>query len=410
MDAKQLPARPSLEQYRKQAKDLFKARKSPEGARRLKKFHSRLAKLTEAEIANADISLADAQWVLAREHAFESWPKFGKHIQELVRADSPVSRFELAADAIVAGDAPALKRLLEEDPELVRARSTREHEAPLIHYVAANGVENFRQKTPKNIIEITRVLLDAGAKVDATSQAYGKAATALGLAATSCHPARASVQLELLDELLGAGACVDGAPGGWNPLVAALHNGRGDAGVFLANRGAQLDLEGAAGTGRVDVLPRFIDADGTLKEEATREQLNHGFIWACEYGHVNAVSFLLERRFKPDWNFMHGQTGLHWAGFGGHAEIVDLLLSKTDAPVNTKDQIHCGTPLDWAIYGWGNSAPELRNARYYEVVERLIGTGATVDWQWLESSSRGLSLASHVRGDSRMLAALGAGK
>src|SRR5438034_3294764 len=48
-------------------------------------------------------------------------------------------------------------------------------------------------------------------------------------AATSYHPAKTGVQLELLDELLKAGACVDGAPGGWNPLVAALHNGRGEA-------------------------------------------------------------------------------------------------------------------------------------------------------------------------------------
>jgi ankyrin repeat protein len=402
MDAKQVPARPSLEQYRKQAKDLFKARKSPEGARRLKKFHPRLTKLTDDEITNAELSLADAQRVIAREHAFESWPKFVKHIEELVRADSPVSKFESAADAIVTGDVTALKGLLRENPELVRARSTREHGAPLIHYVAANGVEDFRQKTPKNIVEITSVLLDAGAEVDAISQAYGKAATALGLAATSYHPAKAGVQLELLDELLKSGACVDGATGGWNPLVAALHNGRGDAAVFLADCGARLDLEGAAGTGRVDVVGRYVNDDGTLKEGATREQLDFGFIWACEYGRANVVRYLLERRFKPDWKFRYGETGLHWASYGGHAEIAELLL-KTDAPVNAKDQTHEGTPLSWAVYGWGNPAPEFKNARYYEVVEHLIRAGATVDWEWIENSSS----ASKLRADSRMLATLG---
>jgi hypothetical protein len=402
MDAKQLPARPNLEQYRKQAKDLFKARKSPDGARRFKKFHPRLTKLTEAEIADAEHSLADAQWVIAREHAFESWPRFVKHIQELVRDNSPVSKFELAADAIVTGDLAALKRLLQESPELVRARSTREHEAPLIHYVAANGVEGFRQKTPQNIVEIARVLLNAGVEVDATSQAYGKAATALGLAATSYHPAKAGVQLELLDELLKAGACVDGARDGWNPLVAALHNGRGDAAVYLVERGARLDLETAAGTGRVDVVARYVSDDGTLKEGATREQLDFGFIWACEYGHANVVRFLFDRGFKPDWNFRHGETGLHWACYGGHAEIVQLLL-RTDAPVNAKDQTHGGTPLSWAIYGWGNPAPEFNNARCYDVVECLMRAGATVDWEWIESSS----LASKLQADSRMMAALG---
>jgi hypothetical protein len=402
MDAKQLPAHPSLEQYRKQAKDLFKTRKSSEGARRFKKFHPRLTKLSEAEITDAQISLADAQWVIAREHGFESWPKFVKHIEESVRANSSVSKYELAADAIVSGDVTALQGLLRENPELVRARSTREHEAPLIHYVAANGVEDFRQKTPKNIVEITRVLLDAGTEVDATTQAYGKAATALGLAATSYHPAKAGVQLKLLDELLKAGACVDGAPSGWSPLVAALHNGRGDAAVYLAERGAQLDLEGAAGTGRVDVVARYINDDGTLNEGATREQLDYGFIWACEYGHTNVVRFLLERRFKPDWKFRYGETGLHWASYGGHAEIVALLL-KTDAPINVKDQTHKGTPLSWAVYGWGIPAPEFKNSRYYEVVEHLIRAGATVDWEWIESSS----LAAKLRADSRMMATLG---
>jgi hypothetical protein len=402
MDAKQLPARPSLEQYRKQAKDLFKARKSVDGARRFKRFHPRLTKLVEAEIAGAELSLADAQWVIAREHAFESWPKFVKHIEEVVRANSPVSIFELAADAIVTGDVTALKHLLRENPELVRARSTREHDAPLIHYVAANGVENFRQKTPNNIVEITRALLNAGAEVDATNQAYGKAATALGLAATSYHPAKAVVQLELLDELLKAGACVDGAPGGWNPLVAALHNGRGDAAVFLEERGARLDLEGAAGTGRVDVVAHYINDGGTLKDGATREQLDFGFIWACEYGHTNVVRFLFDRGFKPDWNFRHGETGLHWACYGGHVDIVELLL-KADAPVNAKDQTHGGTPLSWAVYGWGNPAPEFKNARHYDLVERLRRAGATVDWEWIESSSS----ASKLRADSRMKAALG---
>src|SRR5215468_4246681 len=110
MDAKQLPARPSLEQYRKQAKELLNTRRLPEAIRRIKRFHPRLAKLTEAEIADAKFSLTDAQCVIAREHVFESWPRFVKHLQELVRSGSAVSRFELAADAIVTGDLKALNR------------------------------------------------------------------------------------------------------------------------------------------------------------------------------------------------------------------------------------------------------------------------------------------------------------
>jgi ankyrin repeat protein len=405
MDAKPLPARPSLEQFRKQAKDLLKARKSPEAAHRLKKFHPRLAKLSETEIADTKLSLADAQWVIAREHAFESWPRFVKHLQELARTHSPVSRFELAVEAIVTGDLLGLKRLLQDDPKLVHARSTREHQAPLLHYVAANGVEDFRQRTPKNILEITRLLLEHGAEVDATTQAYGASSAALSLAATSYHPAKAGVQLELLDELLNSGACVDGPPGGWNPLVAALHNGRGEAAAFLARRGARLDLEGAAGTDRIDVVNRHIDEDGTLLNGATTKQLNYGFLWACEYGCSNVIKLLLGRRVKLDGSFMQGQTGLHWAAYGGHAETVDLLL-KANMPVNTKDQVHGGTPLGWAVYGWNSPAPESKQSRHYDVVERLIRAGAIVDWEWLESPNRGSSLASKLRADRRMMAAL----
>lgn len=406
MDAKQLPARPSLDQYRKQAKDLFKARKESESVQRIKCSHPRFNKLAETDIANAELSLADAQCVIAREHAFESWPKFAKHIQEMFRADSPVSRFERAADAIISGDLATLKSVLARHPELVRSRSTREHNAPLIHYVAANGVENFRQKTPQNITEITRTLLAAGAEVDATTQAYGSASTALGLAATSYHPAKAGVQLALLDLLLLAGANIDGATGGWNSVIAALHNGRGAAAEFLAKRGARLDLESAAGTGRVEAMAKYINPGGTLRDGATAAQLNYGFIWACEYGHPNVVEFLLNQNVQLDANLVHGQSGLHWAAYGGHLEIVDLLLN-AKAPLNVKDKIHNGTPLGWAIYSWAEPPPESKNARYHEVVEHLVQAGAIVDWKWIESLDRGSPVATRLRSDQRMLNALG---
>jgi hypothetical protein len=179
--------------------------------------------------------------------------------------------------------------------------------------------------------------------------------------------------------------------------------------VFLANRGARLDLEGAAGTGRVDLLSRFIKEDGDLDAGATKKHLDYGFIWACEYGHTSVVRFMLDRGFKPDGSFMHGETGLHWAAYGGHVEIIDLLL-KTNSAVNEKDQIHGGTPLGWAIYGWSHPAPEFKHARHHEVVEFLVRAGAFVDREWLGSPNRGSSLAAKLRADPRMMAALDAAR
>jgi len=224
MDAKELPARPSLEQYKKQAKDLVKSCKSrdPEAMRR-------------AQPHGALRTLADAQFIIAREHGFESWPKFAKHIEALARENSPVSKFESAADAIVTGDVATLESLLRENSELIRARSTRGHHATLLHYVSANGVEDYRQRTPKNAVKIAQILLEAGAEVDAVADAYGKD-TALGLVATSVHPLRAGVQTELIELLLDHGAKVDGVPGSGQPLTAALANGCPQAAERLARR------------------------------------------------------------------------------------------------------------------------------------------------------------------------------
>jgi hypothetical protein len=81
--------------------------------------------------------------------------------------------FERAVDAVVGGDAQGLSEMLRVNPGLVRARSEREHRSTLLHYVSANGVEDVRQKTPSNIVEIANLLLQAGADVNAESNAYG---------------------------------------------------------------------------------------------------------------------------------------------------------------------------------------------------------------------------------------------
>src|SRR4030095_3377997 len=79
--------------------------------------------------------LADAQFVIARSHGFESWNKFTKHLDELSQKTSLIAKFETAADAICNGDVKTLERLLRQEPQLIQSRSTREHKATLLHYV-----------------------------------------------------------------------------------------------------------------------------------------------------------------------------------------------------------------------------------------------------------------------------------
>ena len=434
-DALPLPPRPNLEQYKKLAKDFQSACKSsdpgairdwaahwaetivrlqgleitPEIRRRIdfdaQRIERRWHKFQQKNERAARCTLADAQFFVARGHGFESWPKFTRHLEALARANSPAWQFEAAVDAIVSGDSAALEKLLTGNPELVRARSEREHRSTLLHYVSANGVEDFRQKTPKNIVEIAKLLLRAGADVNAESDAYGGRSTTLGLTATSWHPEDAGVQIPLMELLIAHGAIVDGPDGG-SAVNACLHNGRGQAAEFLASRGARLDLEAAAGVGLLDVVQSFFNKDGSLKPPATQKQMQDGFAWACEFGRTSVVDFLLQRGMERDVKLKHnGQTGLHWAAYGGNADTVKLLIDR-GAPIDARDESYDGTPLGWALYAWGNLSKSAKPESYYEVVALLVRAGAKLDPKWYEDDEDRRRAADKMRADRRMRAAL----
>ena len=404
-DALPLPPHPSLDRYRKIAKALVKACKSgdPESVRKWSEewveklvslsgltitphlpvhiqtwtdeleFFAR-RKLSGGEPNGRKCALIDAQFVIARSHGFESWPKFVKHLLALTRKTSLVSKFEAAADAIVVGDVPALGQLLREEPDLVRARSMREHGATLLHYGSANGVEGYRQKTPQNIVEIAELLLRAGAEIDATANVYGGGCTTLGLAATSLHPERAGVQEELLRTLLECGAKIDQPASAGNRqsiVMACLANGRPKAAEFLAGRGARLDLASAAALGRLDLVESYFTGDGTLKPDATRAQMNEGFVYACEYGRSAVVEFLIEKGVDRSTNGGTGQTALHWAAIGGHQDIVRLLL-KHGAPLEARNT-YGATVLEQALWSAENGGDP---NQYIAILEALIKAGS----------------------------------
>lgn len=287
-----------------------------------------------------------------------------------------MSTFESAADAIVEGDLRTLKRLLRNDPSLVRARSAREHNATLLHYVSANGVENSRQKTPPNILAIAEMLLEAGAEVDAEANMYGGGATTLGLVATSIHPYRAGVQNELIDLLLDHGAEIDHRTSAGNrqcPVLGALANGRREAAEHLAERGARLNLEAAAGLGRLDVVKRSFNDDGTRKAKTSHKKLQSAFLCACGWGRNDVVEFLLDHGADLNDGGSDGQTPLHCAVITGQLETVKLLL-RFNPPLEAKN-IYGGSVLGQTLWSAAHGGdPKL----FTEIIETLIAAGAEV--------------------------------
>ncbi len=171
--ANPLPYQAALEKYQQQAEALFDALKSLDEAAewRFKWLHPRFRGKSVTDVRAATLDLADAQVVVAHEYGFETWADLAEFTAAISR-DGPVGRFEAAVEAVISGDVAALRSMLRENPELARARSIRRHQATLLHYVGANGVEGGRQKTPGNAVEVAKILLDAGAEVDAVADMY----------------------------------------------------------------------------------------------------------------------------------------------------------------------------------------------------------------------------------------------
>jgi ankyrin repeat protein len=240
--------------------------------------------------------------------------------------------------------------------------------------------KKLRQKTPKNIVQIAELLLQSGADVNASADLYG-GSTTLGLVATSLHPEHAGVQTALLQLLLDHGATLDTPDQPSLGIVSScLANGRVQAAEFLAQRGAKLDLEAAAGVGRLDRVKSFFDDQSNLTPPATISQMQRGFLWACEYGRDAVVEFLLHRGVPLETEAGTGQTALHWSVIGGHVDTIKLLLDRGAQPEAKNG--YGATALGQAVWSALHADAGID---YLPIIESLLKAGAqieagTVDW------------------------------
>jgi len=362
-----LPFRSPLTAYEQQAADLLSAfHAGDEGAVTVVgNRHPRFLRddvpwapkrLTREQVQQAPFDEFDARLTLARWYDFQDWRWLRTWVLAVQDETSPVGRFESAVEAIVTGDIATLTSLLQAHPDLVRARSTRVnsfdppmHRATLLHYIAANGVETYRQKTPPNDVAIARVLLDAGADVDAFADMYGGPCTTMSMLVSSTPPNEAGLQVALAETLLDYGAAIDGHhTGTWNnPLMTALVFGFVDTAQMLARRGARVDtVAAAAGLGRIDDVRRLLPSAGG-------DDRHRALALAALLGHADVVGVLLDAgedpsRFNPQNLHAHG-TPLHHAACRGHLAVVRLLVER-GARLDVKDTLWESTPLGWAEY------------------------------------------------------------
>jgi ankyrin repeat protein len=346
-----LPAAVSLEQLRKQAKDLRKARSIQLAeaqlliARRygfpswprLRAYVDRVATagpslqhafegdpayyaeraeglLASASDATPDAVAAFERWsasltsagarlVVARNHGFTSWASLRRHVADL-RAEP----FARAFAAMRERDFDGLRALLARFPELVTA-------------VGTNGNDLLGLAAGTCDERLVVVLLEAGADV-ARGNAHGW---------TALHQAGYSNLPHLARVLLAAGAPVDvwGRGDGGTPLAAALFWGHREVAEVLAGHG---------------VVPRNLRIAAGLNDVALVEEL-----WSSPEAGAHRGFYRPHGGF-PAWQPSTSVTevrdeAMSWAA---RADAVDAITALHRLGASLDANVYQGTPLTWA--------------------------------------------------------------
>jgi ankyrin repeat protein len=185
--------------------------------------------------------------------------------------------------AAEAGDVTKLATLLEQNPELARAKNERPSDqdfyrlgASALHYAAWCGQQ-----------EIAELLLDYGADIDLVDDAH------------------------------------HATPIGW-----ANENDQPDMVDFFVRRGAKLNFRQAAMSNRIDVLEQLLKEDSSSLDFQDRN--GSALHAAAAWGRLEVTKWLLEKGMDVNIRAVEGKqfTPLIRASRAGRAELVGLLLEK----------------------------------------------------------------------------------
>jgi hypothetical protein len=350
MPTKPLPQRPSLEHLKYQARDLLADRLAgkPDACQRIREFHPRFHRGSDAEIQAAQFLLSDGYLAIAREYGFTSWAHLRTHVANPTDLDRPKHEriedphFRLAVDLVDDTDVEGLREHLSKHPSLAHQRVALEganyfRNPSLLEFIAENPIR--RGWLSPDVLEVAKVILDAGASTDRPAMD-----ATLSLVCSGSVPRECGVQIPLIRLLCRHGVNPDVA------MSAAIVHGEFEAAGELLRCGAQLDLAAAAAMGKEHDVRRML-------QSSTLESRHIALALACQHGHVEVLKLLLDAgedpsRYNPVGFHAHS-TPLHQAALAGYFDVVRMLV-RHGARIDLKDIHHSGTAADWAEYAGHN--------------------------------------------------------
>jgi len=214
-----------------------------------------------------------------------------------------------ATNAIHEGDVAALRRLLDDHPELATAALGTEGgmTRTLLHVVT-----DWPGHFPNGPLTVA-VLVEAGADVNARFTGPHTE--------TPLHWAASSDDVAVLDALLDAGAEIEARGAviaGGTPMADATAFGQWDAARRLLERGAATTTWEAAALGLLDRVEAAFDSDPEESAEGAT-----GALWgACHGGHRAVAEYLVERGADVNWIGWDHMTPLDVAE---RAEAIDVV-------------------------------------------------------------------------------------
>ena len=329
-----------LEQLRRQAKELRDAARDGETV-----SLERVVRQVGAR-GPREVTLAVAQLVIARELGFASWPKLKATVESragitrraaafvaasvedrerrariLLEDDPRLARADIRAAAVV-GDVRLVGQLLAADPSAANAVD-RERGWPPLLYVCYSRWHRIDPGRAAGMVEVARLLLDAGVSPDTNNGARPHHGYRSGLhgSVTANNPGVTRLLLER-----------SANPNDGESLYQAAGHRDHECVRLLLNHGATV-----AGSWAVDVAVGANDAEGVrlLLDAANRQtqepvsELASGLLArACAAGAAPVVEELLAGGAMPSSLDQDGLSPLRRAVRAGHHEVVAVLLSR----------------------------------------------------------------------------------